>query len=364
MRVLMVQPTVPKYRLAFFEALNQSDDLELEIIASKDVSVSGAEYSKFEWFKEVDTRGVLLGFLYQPVVFQRKRYDVVVIFGNPRYLSNIFLLFKCKALGISVVWWTQLESFSSSAVGAWLRLWLARFANSILFYTDEEIRKFKSFGGAAPRLFALNNAIDTASIQQLSMEYDSEQRGKNLLFIGRLIDKTDLGVLITAISLLEDRDIRLHVIGDGDLRDDFVNKTKVHGVCDQVIWHGALRDETLIAPIANECCMMVYPGAIGLAVLHAMSYGLPCVIHSDSSKHGPEASYLEVAESGETFLRGDSVDLARIISRVLSSTTLRQQYSNNARRAVTELYNNEVMTKRMLIALRATLGGSANAGAN
>ena len=36
--------------------------------------------------------------------------------------------------------------------------------------------------------------------------------------------------------------------------------------------------------------IFVYPGEVGLSLIHAMAYGLPCLVHSDRLKHMPEIS--------------------------------------------------------------------------
>jgi len=364
LRILIVQPTVPKYRVSFFNSLHEDADVSLDVIGDTDASVSSAEYDVLDWYKETSSMKLVFGFWCQKLRVQPRDYDVVVIFGNPRYLSNLVLLFNCKAVSTKVIWWTQLNSFSSSVIGTWIRLFLARAADGIIFYTDEEQKKFKNLYGDGPPSFALNNSIDTNSIQKLSKAYDPEKRGKNLLFIGRLISKINLDLLFEGIKLLGDKDVRLHIIGDGYLRRDLLEKAKALDVDDQIIWYGEIRDEKSIAAIANECCLMVYPGAIGLALLHAMAYGLPTIIHSDASKHGPEAIYLNNAACGYTFLEGDAVDLASVIRGALIMSTTRHEQSLNAKLAVSTLYNIESMSSRMRSALKAILAGGDYAGEN
>ena len=348
MRVLIVQPSVPKYRLDFFSRLSMQPGLNIVVSGDKDKSVSSDEYTKLRWFQQVRSRQLVKGVFFQNLDIDIGQFDVVVIFGNPRFLSNLSLLLRCKLQKVKVVWWTQLHSFSSSRLSSFLRLLIARAADAILFYTDFELSEYRRRLPRASHLHALNNGIDTSTIAQFRQRYNPNLRACNILFIGRLIEKTQLSLLFEAIETLSNPNLKLHIIGDGDLRYDLEAMSELMGISNKIIWYGDLRAEEEISRVANECAILAYPGAVGLALLHAMAYGLPSIIHSDLRYHGPEAICLGAPENGSTFERGSAQDLARAIDVSLAAPSLREQQSKNALVTMAASYNTENMVERMI----------------
>ena len=348
MRVLVVQPSIPKYRIDFFNRLSKYPNINLVVSGAKDKSVSSSEYQKLSWLHQVESFELAKGVFFQNIDIDIDKFDVVVIFGNPRFLSNLVLLLKCKLKKVKVIWWTQLRSFSSNKYSMFLRLLFAKAADAILFYTDAELGEYRQKFPKSRHLYALNNGIDTSGIVNLRQKYNPSLRSHNILFIGRLIEKTQLVLLFKAIEVLTYSNLKLHIIGDGELRCELEARAKLMGINNKIIWHGGLREEEEIARIANECAIFVYPGAVGLALLHAMAYGLPSIIHADLKYHGPEAICLDDPENGFTFKRGSAHDLARAIDYSLSAPFLREQQSQTALVTIADTYNTADMVERMI----------------
>src|SRR5690606_32831442 len=117
----------------------------------------------------------------------------------------------------------------------------------------------------------------------------------------------ELPVLLKALAEPILKDVHLNIIGDGPERSTLEGLASELGVQAQIIWHGGITNEGEIARIANKCRLFVYPGAVGLSLLHAMAYGLPSIIHDDRWRQGPEVAAFYSAGSGTTFTSGDSV---------------------------------------------------------
>src|SRR5690606_35591262 len=116
---------------------------------------------------------------------------------------------------------------------------------------------------------ALNNGVDVEPIQALRKPYSAE-RGREILFIGRLTAKAELPLLLEALALDRLRGAHLHVIGDGAMRGSLEEHARRLGIDERISWHGGTTDEKAIADIANRCRIFVYPGDVGLSLLHAM----------------------------------------------------------------------------------------------
>ena len=73
-----------------------------------------------------------------------------------------------------------------------------------------------------------------------------------------------------------------------------------------------MAEEPDIAQIANRCRLFVYPGGVGLSLIHAMAYGLPSIIHDDRWRHMPEIAAFQDGRTGRTFEREDPGSLASV----------------------------------------------------
>src|SRR5690606_18605046 len=129
------------------------------------------------------------------------RGDVLVVSGAPRGLSNIALLLRAKMKGVKTIWWGHYWSSTSRPWRAALRMILMRLADATLFYTDQEVEEYLAARPNEQKLVvALNNGIETDEIVSLRKRYDPGARSRDLLFVGRLTAKAELGLLLDALA--------------------------------------------------------------------------------------------------------------------------------------------------------------------
>lgn len=195
-----------------------------------------------------------------------------------------------------------------------------KFADCVLLYTDSEITEFKAHSGqhGTQLIAALNNGIETDKIKQFRVNYSAEQRPRDILFIGRLTYKSKLDLLIEMLSLPGCSEITLDIIGAGEAESFFRETAKVYGVSDRITWHKETVDESEIALVANQCKLFSYPGAVGLSLIHAMSYGLPVILNDSRWLNNPEYAALNPGVNGWKFLSGSSKSLGSVIMEALS----------------------------------------------
>ena len=194
----------------------------------------------------------------------------------------------------------------------WLRIQLMKFADHLLFYTEREKQEFLGSGAHHQSVHFLNNGLSNEAIGSLRASYNVDQRANRMLFLGRLTEKSELKLLIEALALLPD-DTSLSIIGDGKDRKTLEALSSRLGLETRITWHGALTDEKQISEVANQCALFVYPGAVGLSLIHAMNYGLPAVVHGNPSKHMPEIAAFGDGETGRSFEQGSSSSLAETV---------------------------------------------------
>lgn len=345
--IYIIQPAFPKYRTPFFDRLRDRFPLTV-FTCKKDFlgveSVTGSHYVEFG-----DGFASLFGALYWhkglSLVSAYEEGDVVVISGNPRIINYMLLMVLCRLRGIEVVWWGHGWSAGSHGPMSKIRIKLMSLANKVLVYTDFEKEKL-----GKRNCFALNNGLDKTEIQSATARAGSNRSYESphfdLVFVGRITEKAGLSVLIRALPAI-DHKVRVKVVGDGALRNNLQELASALGVADRIDWLGPVFDENTLAPIMLAAHAFVYPGAVGLSLIHAFNYGLPAIIHSDRSSHMPEFAAFSDGENGIAFVKDDVDSLASVVNQlVLKPADELRRLSEKAALTVRDTYHIEDMVDR------------------
>ena len=368
-KIQIIQPIVPHYRVAFFAALARRADIRIRLDASD--AVPGQGSLKLATLP-ADVPLVLhkcFSFLGHRVFWQEgmrldpelQSGDVLVLNGNPRFLSNFPLIVAARRRGIGIVWWGHGWSSTSTSLAAYVRRKLMQFADVLLLYMDHEIGEFTRLGFSQDRVFAIGNAIDQKAIRQAAEGWNeiriAEFRRTNgligkhlLLFCGRLTNKAHLELAFQALHRLgQHGDYKLAIIGEGDAAKKLRILSDQLGISEHIRWLGSLTEQADIAPwfLAADC--FVYPGAIGLSLMHAFGYGVPVVTHGNRARQMPEARALEHLKNGFLFVEGDVCSLTDGIRFVCDDPVQRRLLAQCALRTASG-YSIENMTENFVCA--------------
>jgi glycosyltransferase involved in cell wall biosynthesis len=349
-----LQPALPSFRRQFYQHLAKAAPGSLRVVYSaSDFGVLTAAPEEATWARAIGSiRELPFGMMWQcgALSIELARGDILVLWGNPRCLSTLALALRARWCGVKVVWWGHYWSSTSRKWRLALRMSVARVAHALLFYTDREVAEYRAGVGARDKrpIAALNNGLDTSDIRALRKLHLPQERGRELLFIGRLTEKCRLGLLLDALADPRLALSRLNVIGAGAQEEAWRKKADALGLGDRIVWHAATTDEAVIAPIANRCRLFVYPGEVGLSLIHGMAYGLPSVVHADRWKHMPEIAAFEEGVTGRAFARENPEDLARIIAGLLDVDATLRQMSERCIAVTDDSFNTEDMVTRFL----------------
>ena len=238
------------------------------------------------------------------------KYDVVIAMFDLRWPAYILPMFKSRQRYGRWIFWGH--RYSRSSVVNYARDRLMRKADAILLYGHEEIDRMTRRGIQRHKIFVADNTIHVPNHHDYSRHVKS-----NFLFVGRLVKRKKIDLLITIFARIRDRipeNIKLEIVGDGECRD--ILRKIVRNSCleDRVIFHGRVDQHDLLAEIFARACAYVSPGPIGLGILHSFAYGVPVVTTNyleGSEKHGPEAVCLKHRFNGFTYTNED--ELANIL---------------------------------------------------
>jgi glycosyltransferase involved in cell wall biosynthesis len=278
------------------------------------------------------------------------RGDLLIVCGGPRTLSTLALLVKARLLGVRTVWFGHYWSSTTRAYRFYIRMALMKLVHVVLFYTDAEIAEYRAGVGKNDRrlLTAVNNGISIEPIAALRNTYQASDRPREILFIGRLIQKCALDLLLSALASPSLAGVKLNVIGDGDARGEYQRIASDLGLGDRVIWHGGTVDESKIAAVANRSRLFAFPGSVGLSVIHAMGYGLPPVVNDNRWTNGPEVAAVTDGVTGRLFSRDDPSALARVLAETIDNAALLEPMSAAARNLADTVFNTREMAKRVI----------------
>lgn len=340
----IVQPAIPKYRVPFFNKISNSYDCRFistkrdflgvnsEQISGNAVMSNGffSFFSLIYWHKSL------------PLIKGYKKEDIVVVNGNPRVINYMLLIFLLKIRGIKVVWWGHGWSAGSHGILSKIRIKLMKIADAVLVYTEKE-KKLLSFNN----IYAVNNGLNSKE-----MKFDFKHKKKfapkklTLVFIGRITEKSNFSMLIEALSRLKGN-VHLNVVGSCDSIDSYYELADSLEVQNQISWLGPLFQEDEISDVMLNSDVFVYPGSVGLSMIHAFNYALPVIVHSDEKHHMPEFAAFKNGINGVSFLNKDINDLVDKITYFQNIDFIDyDNMSKNALYTVQETYNVDDMFLR------------------
>lgn len=151
----------------------------------------------------------------------------------------------------------------------------------------------------------------------------------NLISIGRLSHEKGFGDLVDVVKLVKEKipDIKLHLIGDGILKNELKEKIAHLDLDKNIIMHGFLNQEQ-IKKIMLESSLYVmtsFTESFGLVLIEAMSYGVPCVAFNSSS------GARQVIKNEKLLIQNrDNKKLADLIVNLLNNEDLLIKYGKEA----------------------------------
>lgn len=345
-KVIFIQPALPKYRVPFFENLTSVYDISV-FTAYKDFlgvkSIPGIKYvtynsgfkslfNKLYWHKGLS-------------LFNFSKGDIIIINGNPRIINYMLLMFLLRIRGIKTVWWGHGWSAGSFGFAARFRIKLMKLATAVLVYTDKEMEKLP-----ISNCYALNNGLDSYEIKKCIKKVAIAREAKPpvfyLVFVGRITEKANFNLLLRSMSAAN-KNVHLNIIGTGDNIKFYKSMCDDLNIANRVHWHGAIFDEMKVARIMLSSHAFIYPGSVGLSLIHAFNYGLPAIIHYNGKYHMPEFSAFENNVNGIAFEQNSIIDLSAKINE-LSSLDMAEYkaMSNNAFKTIVDSYNVYDMVSR------------------
>lgn len=354
----IIQPVIPEYRVDYFERLKNILGDRLYIYCSSfwpnAPKLANLDIDKFNSnLNVVNYKSKIYYQSITPILKNIKRSDTVIISGDPRLVSNYLIIIFCKVIRAKIVWWGHGWSAGSRGNRSKLRQKIMRLADIILLYTDSEKYEYEKNNYVNKPIFALNNGLD---IEKIDLYFEKDwvrfnHNGNVAIYCGRLTNKSNILLLLEAVK--KSKQLRkLIIVGDGDLFESCQKFICDNELTDRVDMLGEVYEPQMLAEIFSKASLFVFPGTIGLSLIHAMAHGLPVILHDNRHNHGPE----NVAANNKNslfFRENDSDSLSESIDKYfLLDVEIKLKLAQNARRTVEETFNTKCMAENFIKMLR------------
>lgn len=173
-----------------------------------------------------------------------------------------------------------------------------------IFYMEKAKEFWQSTNFDLNKVFIAPNTTTV-----LPIEIDANTKN-NFLFVGTLYKGKGLDLLLHAYKkAVEDANIgnELHIVGDGEERQNIETFVKENHLEGKVVLHGAIFDEKVLAHHFSEALLCISPTQGGLSCPKSMGYGVPFVTKT-SAITGGEIYHITPGVNGIMYDEDDELE--------------------------------------------------------
>lgn len=292
-------------------------------------------------------------------LFQRR--PAVVIVNGWSYFSNLLTIFTARVTGRQV--WLRAENPLNQELKKskkklfvkkfTLKYLLFPFINKFLYIGSESKKFFEYYEVPPDKLLFTPYSVDNEWFKILSKENHSRQLllkqelklpadKKIILFTGKYIEKKRPLDIIKAIHLLNDPDIFLVMVGEGQLRnqmEEYITANQIRNVMlTGFVNQSAISTYYSVADIFVMCSGS--GETWGLSVNEAMCFSLPIIV---SDTCGSSADLVYQGVNGYTFSEGNINELSACIKSLIDDETLRKKMGLASSEIIDNYSNNQIV---------------------
>lgn len=276
----------------------------------------------------------------------------IVHFHEPYPLATLWLVLLPRPRRLVITWHADIyRQKYLKPYAEWLQHRLASRADAIFCTTQRMASTSPFLQRHLTQVKIMPFMIDMAPFDALrdDPERHEETRrrwgGRYILGFGRLVEYKGFGVLIDALA---GTDMRAVIVGKGWLEADLKQQARERGVADQVVFAGAVDDETA-RDLYFACEFFAFPSihneGFGIVQLEAMAAGRP-VINTWLPTSVPDVSLDGV--TGLTVPPYDVGALRAAMLRLWTNTELRERLATAALARVREHFESKRVASRVL----------------
>ncbi|HSX40475.1 MAG TPA: glycosyltransferase family 4 protein [Candidatus Saccharimonadales bacterium] len=200
--------------------------------------------------------------------------------------------------------------------------------------------KLKAYSGVSAQIIPFSC---TFAAQKGNL-YQSQVGKKEILYVGRLIERKGVMYLLDAFEIVQKTtQVTLHIVGEGTYYDRLKNEIKKRHLEKKVFLYGRISEQELKKRYV-AASVFVLPAitdrwgeteGLGVVLLEAMNFGKPVV----ASRVGGITDIVEDNVNGLLVTQKDTNSLAKAIKKILENEALRKKLTTNARKTLEEKFS-------------------------
>jgi glycosyltransferase involved in cell wall biosynthesis len=309
--IVLLEPVFAHYREDLYHHLFESDRFEFKIIGGSEYigikSIDDERMEKLPYFS-MQLFGHQFYWLRGAIkrIFRIRPATVICSGVDFHHIYTIILFILLKGiLQKEFYWWSHGTYGNQGVVGIFFRKLFYRTATGLFVYSSEGKNRLLSMGVKEENICVINNALNYTDYGYLNQDIFKKKTNQNqlkILFSGRITPEKELEILIQAIAILQSKgsiSVKCSIVGGGNALP-YSELVKRLGLTDCIEFTGARYAGEAVSYFL-DADIFVYPGGIGLSVLHAMSYGLPVITTDYMASHGPEVELVQPGVDGDFF---------------------------------------------------------------
>lgn len=208
----------------------------------------------------------------------------------------------------------------------------AKFVDAVIAHTDLEFKWLKDIGIAESKIFKMK--FPCVPLKLIETYYHGKSESNTMSYVGRISKRKGLHILLEAISLIRDLNIKLIIAGPKD--EQYFSRLKsLHSelkLKDKVLFLNSLpeRDKYMLI---SQSLLFVHPAIndyTPITLIEAQALGTPVV----ASKVGAIPELVKDRVTGLLVQPNNSVELAKAIEELVMNHELWRKMSLEARRWV------------------------------
>ena len=209
---------------------------------------------------------------------------IVLTDGNPKlFLFHLLIRLNPFTTSIAFTQLSRSKFYLKRLIGV---IYLTIFFDKVLFYYEYEKNIALNMIGI-DKFDYFNNTVKNISNNSIKKNINKINNRSNnaVLFLGRNTAKSQLNLLFDSLKILK-KEITIYIVGVN--REDFHNQLEKISPNVEVLFFGTIYNGLEIQEIALNCNYAIYPGDVGLSIIHYAKLGCMPIVHSDSTFHYPE----------------------------------------------------------------------------
>ena len=202
------------------------------------------------------------------------------------------------------------------ARGRWHAHRFKKRVDFILAAGGMAVEWFRMIGYPEDMIHRYGYFVEKPNLGEIVHDVSSGTETVEIVYVGQLIRRKGMDLLLDALGGLDDLDWHLRIIGDGPERKHLEAQCRQLSLDERVRFLGMLTNTEAMQGLATSD-LHVLPSrwdGWGTTVGEALMRGVPSVC----SDHCGSADLLDGSERGETFVAGSAQDLFRVLRRRIS----------------------------------------------